>query len=332
MRVLNHVSMSPSDLAILKELVRKRKLSLSLPSDLPKADKPFTNTNGPRRTEKTPWLTCVKPKPTAPYRLIVFTWTGNRGGGGCVADLRSKIWHDRLPDFEVYEVTLPAHGLRMGEKPMKETSTLVERMAADLHAALQGGKPYCMLGFAFGAVLAWEVAIVISGLMTPWGVAGEGPALLCAISAEGPHWRGRGLALPAEAPRLHELDDDAFEAMLRRRGGTDPGLLDDAGIKDLFLDIIRSDIQLEETYQVTTPHERIGGMPIMAIYGVEAGNDDEKTHLPAEHAQLWCTATTNAFKKVVPLEGVGWHVLEEDAGVAKVLHEITSWMRVKLPH
>ena len=50
--------------------------------------------------------------------------------------------------------------------------------------ALKGGKPYAMLGFSFGAVLAYEVGRALSN-------GGEGPALVAAVSSEGPSWEGR---------------------------------------------------------------------------------------------------------------------------------------------
>ena len=52
--------------------------------------------------------------------------------------------------------------------------------------ALKGGKPYAMIGFSFGAVLAYEVGKALSS-----GGGSEGPALVAAVSSEGPSWEGR---------------------------------------------------------------------------------------------------------------------------------------------
>ena len=41
---------------------------------------PFTK--GSQPTGTTPWLACLEKKAGAKYRLVVFSWTGNRGGQG----------------------------------------------------------------------------------------------------------------------------------------------------------------------------------------------------------------------------------------------------------
>lgn len=300
--------LSPRELSLLEDL--RAKAAAGPP-------KPYSHTNGPLATGQSvrggqivpsEWLSCVELKPNAPYRLVVFTWTGNRGGAGCVANLRTKAW--ALPDFEVWEVVLPGHGIRLGEAARTEPAALIRALAGALFPALAGGKPYCMLGHAFGAVLAWEVAINISARPSPWNGAAEGPALLCVVSAEGPSWPGRGVAqhLGGETRdtcfvnylggddggrALHSLDDAAFEAMLRRRKGTDEELLNEPDLKEMFMEVIRADIKLEETYAPPRHAVRVGGMPTLVIHGTKPGKDDERTLLKPEAARLWSAATTN---------------------------------------
>ena len=47
---------------------------------------PFTK--GTKPTGDTPWLSCLEKKPDATKRLVVFSWTGNRGGQGSAHNLR----------------------------------------------------------------------------------------------------------------------------------------------------------------------------------------------------------------------------------------------------
>jgi len=69
-------------------------------------------------------------------------------------------------------------------------------------------------------VLAWEAAIRIQSK-----ASAEGPALLCAVSAEGPSWSRRG-------GKQHALNEQGFIDMLRRKGGTD-FILKDAGMTNM---------------------------------------------------------------------------------------------------
>ena len=163
----------------------------------PVAESTAAFTNGSQPTGATPWLSCLEKKESAAFRVVVFNWTGNRGGQGSAHNLRRAPlnWSQALgAEFEVYEISLPGRGTRMKEPLRSEMLPLVAELAAALGEALCGGRPYAFVGFAFGAVLAWEVARAISATS-----ATEGPALLCAVSSEGPSWKGRGGRLHAES-------------------------------------------------------------------------------------------------------------------------------------
>ena len=74
------------------------------------------------------------------------------------------------------------------------------------------------MGFAFGAILAYEVARAIADASGQ----SEGAALLVAVSAEGPSWPGR-------KGSQHKLDEPGFISMLKKKGGTE-FILRDAGL------------------------------------------------------------------------------------------------------
>jgi hypothetical protein len=89
-------------------------------------------TNGSKPTGTTPWLACVEKKPDAPKRLVVFSWTGNRGGQGSAHNIRRAPcnWSKEVGEmFEVYEVVLPGRGTRMKDPLRTDPAAIVTEMA-----------------------------------------------------------------------------------------------------------------------------------------------------------------------------------------------------------
>lgn len=116
-----------------------------------------------------------------------------------------------MVSLQVYEVALPGRGTRMKDPLRKSASDLAAELADALGAALEGGLPYAFVGFAFGAVLAYETARLIASKQP-----GEGPALLVAVSAEGPSWPGRA------ASKLHSASETEFRKVLEQKVSDGP--------------------------------------------------------------------------------------------------------------
>lgn len=115
----------------------------------------------------------------------------------------------------------------MKEPLRSDPKELIAEMAEALGAALSDGLPYCLVGFAFGAVLAYEVGKAIAA--TSKGT--QGPALLVAVSSEGPSWVGRSGSARQGGP-LHMADEVAFRKVLTDKGGTD-FILKDSGMSKM---------------------------------------------------------------------------------------------------
>lgn len=284
-------------------------------------------TRGTRPTAPTPWLACTRPKPDAPYRLVNFAATGNRGGTGSDYSSRKPEWAALLPEFEVYDVLLPGRGARFGEPLPADAAELVRDLSHALIGALEGGKPYAFLGHAFGAVLAFEVALEIFRYSMPCGARNqlptEGPALLVAVSSEGPTWPGRNGTLGA-------LDDGGFEAALRERGGTEE-ILADPELTELFLPVIKRDVAIEEGYlagSAAAGHRRVN-VATLAVHGAKPGRDPQCSRVSHEQAKLWMDASvvSHTINRVVTLLDHDWHMLEDEAGAAAVLEVVDLFFR-----
>jgi len=272
---------------------------------------PFTR--GTEATGTSPWLSCLEKKPDAAFRMVVFSWTGNRGGQGSAHNLRRAPlnWSQAAPAAEIYEISLPGRGMRQKEALVTDVNQLADAIASSLSAALSRGKPYAFVGFSFGAVLAWEVALRINSLQPS-----EGPALLCAVSSEGPSWAGR-------RGTQHTLGEQKFIDMLRRKGGTD-FILKDAGMTKMYVPVIKADLALEETY--TGANGRKVGVVTFAVVGTQPGRDKEKTKVQPEDAQLWLSDTSSTGSRLILLDNVDWYVLQEETGARAVIQEVSTFM------
>mmetsp|Transcript_62297 Transcript_62297/g.103590 ORF Transcript_62297/g.103590 Transcript_62297/m.103590 type:complete len:332 (+) Transcript_62297:35-1030(+) len=271
---------------------------------------PSFTRGGNAPTGTTPWLRCLQKKPSARFRCIVFNWTGNRGGQGSAHNISRAPcnWSQSLSDFEVYEVALPGRGTRMKDVLCKDARTLVKQIAEACAKALSGGTAYAFVGFSFGSIIAWEVALAINE-----SHAGEGPALVVAASAEGPSW-------PQRAGTQHALDESQFQAMLRGKGGTD-FILKDPGMTKMYVPVIRADMQLEETYVPLLP-ERCVCVPIFAFFGEKPGRDKEATRVSRDDASLWLAATHEKTTScIVPIAESDWYLFQDEKAV-RALHEM----------
>ena len=168
-------------------------------------------TNGKRATGTTVWLSPMQRESEAAparYRVVVFSWTGNRGGQGSAHNLRRApfAWAKEFgSDAELYEVSYTGRGTRMKEPLRSEPHELIAEIADALRVALNDGLPYCLVGFAFGAVLAYEVGRAIAAASN----GTQGPALVVAVSSEGPSWAGRAGSARTDGP-LHSKDEATF--------------------------------------------------------------------------------------------------------------------------
>ena len=185
-------------------------------------------------------------------------------------------------------------------------------------------KPYVFVGFAFGAVIAHEVAVEMernnergSHQYTPL------PSLLVPVSSEGPQW-------PTRRTTYHKLSKAAFIEELRRRGGTEEVLAEPELLK-MFLPTMRADVALEETYDFQ-PSRKLFSTPILALRGARNGPKPGDTLVSYEDAALWLGATgATDVSRVYTLDQYDWFMLEDERGQAQALKEIQLEIRARAP-
>ena len=144
-------------------------------------------------------------------------------------------WKRLLPgSVAVCPVHLSGRERRMSEAPMTSAALLAGQLVAATRGLLE--EPYAVFGHSMGSLLAYEFVRQISAAGLP------APRCLFASGRNAPQ-------LQAPHRGLHLLGDEDFLAALRERyGGSQDEVLADAGLRALFLPILRADLQVVETY------------------------------------------------------------------------------------
>ncbi len=183
-------------------------------------------------------------------------------------------WARELPDaIEVCAVHLPGRESRIREPSLKAMSDLVEKLVDGLDSAIGG--PYAIFGHSVGALMAFEFTRELRRREKPLPV----------------HLFVSGRRAPQcpPGPATHQLNDQDFLADVTSRYGEMPGsVLADPEILAVFLDIVRSDVRVMDTYKYK--EEPAFPVPISA-YG---GSLDQMLTRPMLEA--WQTHTNLTFR------------------------------------
>lgn len=182
---------------------------------------------------RNPWLARFRPAGEEAIRLICLP---HAGGGGATF----RNWAEDLPaGIDLCGIRLPARESRLREKPYRRMGELVPALAEGLAELLD--RPYALLGYCSGALIAHELARFLLA-------AGERPPELLAVCA---------FPAPAlvEPTGVHLLPTDRLAAHLRGLGLIPDAILADRALFGMFETGVRADYELFETWTFpgTTP-------------------------------------------------------------------------------
>ncbi len=141
-------------------------------------------------------------------------------------------WKRLLPaSIAVCPVLLPGREARLGEPALTDWASVVNELEAQAGPHLD--RPYAIFGHSMGALLAYEWA----------RRAARAPLCLFASGRKAPQ-------VETSHRWLHRLSEDQFVSELKQRYGGEPeALLLDPELRDVFLPILRSDLQVVESYE-----------------------------------------------------------------------------------
>lgn len=178
-----------------------------------------------------PWILIPKPQPNAHLRIFCLPYAG---AGPTVF----RAWPDALAsNIEVAFVQFPGRGGRYRETPFTRLTTATENLTEAIGPYLD--KPYVLFGHSLGALTSFELAREVRRR----GLPGPSHLFVCARSA--PH-------LPSEWRPIHHLPNDQMVTEVQARyGGIPQVILNDPELLELFLPILRADLEILETYEYT---------------------------------------------------------------------------------
>lgn len=199
------------------------------------------------------------------------------------------------PDWDIVLHDLPGHGRRRSEPADRRMVDVVARAAREV--AEHTDVPYVLFGHSMGAIVAVETGRLLAACQRPplWlGVSGRvAPA-------------AQGLPLP----RLSRLDDASLFAALLRLGGIPEQLADIPELKDMFLRLVRRDLEAVDSYQ-PEPDRIPLPCPVTAFGGLA----DPST--PPETLTGWELETTAHFRQCFFPGGHFYFFAAEGADLAR---------------
>ncbi|RCX18345.1 medium-chain acyl-[acyl-carrier-protein] hydrolase [Anaerobacterium chartisolvens] len=211
------------------------------------------------------WIVNKKPNSNARIRLFCFPFAG-----GAASVFHS--WISKLPEYiEVCSIQLPGRENRFSEKPYTSIGPLVDDLMKDIIDYFY--MPYAFFGYSLGATICFELAQKLRQNMHPQ------PMHLFISGNTAPH-------IPDEEI-IHNIPQVQFIEKIRQYNGTPDFILNNKELMDVFIPILRADLELEETYRYSCcePFE----YPI-TVFG---GEDDLEVSI--EGLMEWNKYTTDRF-------------------------------------
>ncbi len=189
----------------------------------------------------------------------------------------------------VCPVLLPGREVRLGEPSLVRVEEIVDGLQAEMKGELS--YPYAVFGHSMGALLAYAWARRIAEDGSP------APRRLIVSGRNAPQ-TGLGRA------ELHRLEDEAFvEALRVHYGGVPAGFLEDQDLREVYLPILRADLEVVESYRFRAG-ERLT-CPVTVVAG------DKDRSVQPDGLAAWREVTSGDFSQV-KLPGDHFYHLDGD--------------------
>ncbi|WP_215396272.1 thioesterase II family protein [Rheinheimera oceanensis] len=167
------------------------------------------------------------PNPDAKVRLFCFPFAG----GGINTYFS---WLNFFPeDAELVFVQPPGRGTRIFESAHQSMAALMKELMH--HADFIVEKPYVLFGHSLGSRVAYELCCQLMAANKHL------PECVIASGSRAPHTKGL-------VKSIHDMPEDEFLNELKNHNGTPSEVLENKGLMELLLPLLRADFRISETY------------------------------------------------------------------------------------
>ena len=201
------------------------------------------------------------------FRLFCFPYAG----GSADAYRSWQRWFTE--DVDVCLVHLPGRGKNIGYPAFTRVSSLVAEIAIQITPLTD--IPYALYGHSMGALIGFELARDLFRRHC------RGPKHLFVSGRRAPNYI-------KDEPLIFNLPHDAFLSELKKLKGTPVEVLENPELMEFFMDLLRADFELVETYEYHP------GEPLSCPISVYSGLEDE--HVPVESCYAWQEQTSASCK------------------------------------
>jgi medium-chain acyl-[acyl-carrier-protein] hydrolase len=241
------------------------------------------------------WISLPKKNANSAVRLFCFHHAGS--GGASFRD-----WPKLLPSsIEVATIHLPGREGRFGEPCFRRMTDLVSALVPEITPYLD--RPFATFGHSMGSLVSYDLVRELRARGLPQ------PLYFFASGRKAP-----GIAKPGS--HFHELPDELFlRAISMRYLGVPEAIRKDKKLMEIFVPILKADIEVIETYEYTpqTPFN----FPVSAFGG------KQDVELGEEGLSGWSAITNDTFKKQM-FEGDHFYLFGNEASRASLLQSIAE--------
>jgi len=170
---------------------------------------------------------------------------------GGTAQVFKNLFQEHLdPSIEIIPIELPGRGRRFSDSLKTEFNELFDDVIQYVLEEIKDGSDYALFGYSMGSRVVFEIYnyIIKHDLKVPKTI------FFCA-------------AKPPEFPYVDKnLDRNSIIKEMRELGGTQEEVLNNEQLMDIFVPIMRADLQVLISYKYELPDEKIH-VPIVVMYG-----------------------------------------------------------------
>ena len=170
--------------------------------------------------------------------------------GGSAQVFRGKFENYLDDTIRVQPIELPGRGTRFAEDLITDFSKLLNDLLYQVYTEINCDDDYALFGYSMGSKLIYEMYYEIEKM----------------------HWKRPEMlficaAAPPEIPVIRKKKDDlSIITNMKRLGGTSDEIFACQEMLDVFLPIMRADMQILESYKYEDHKEKIK-IPIVVQYG-----------------------------------------------------------------